>query len=290
MKDSMHLKTKLVGLIGHPIKHTYSPFIHNVAFEITGLDYIYLPFNVVPASLKNAIKGLVALGYKGFNVTVPHKVKVKEFMSKVSEEASLVGAINTVLIEEGKMFGYNTDVAGVLESLYSYRKEISENECVVIGAGGSARAVIYTLIKHFRPAKIHLVNRTEQRADTLRQFFKTKMKFDSFTVNELIPPDIKDIIKNSVLIVNATTVGMYPDEDDAVLTQKDLFSKNQIVFDLVYNPSQTKLLKLAQSSGAITIDGIKMLVNQAAKSFEIWTGEKMPIEQVEKALLLKLSK
>lgn len=290
MKDSMHLKTKLVGLIGHPIKHTYSPFIHNVAFEITGLDYIYLPFNVVPANLKNAIKGLVALGYKGFNVTVPHKVKVKEFMSKVSEEASLVGAINTVLIEEGKMLGYNTDVAGVLESLYAYRKDISENECVVIGAGGSARAVIYTLIKHFRPSKIHLVNRTEQRADTLRQFFKTKMKFDSFTVNELIPPDIKDIVRNSALIVNATTVGMYPDEDDAVLTQKDLFSKNQIVFDLVYNPSQTKLLKLAQSSGAITIDGIKMLVNQAAKSFEIWTGEKMPIEQVEKALLLKLSK
>ncbi|MFN3871873.1 MAG: shikimate dehydrogenase [Ignavibacterium sp.] len=290
MKDSMHLKTQLVGLVGHPIKHTYSPFIHNVAFELTGLDYIYLPFNVLPVNLKSAIKGLVALGYKGFNVTIPHKVKVKEFMSKVSEEASFVGAINTVLIEEGKLFGYNTDVAGVLESLYSYRREITDNECVVIGAGGSARAVIYTLIKHFRPSKIHLINRTEQRAETLRQFFKTKMKFDSFTVNELIPPDIKDIIKNSSLIVNATSVGMYPEEDDAVLTQKDLFSKDQIVFDLVYNPSQTKLLKLAQSSGAKTVDGIKMLVNQAAKSFEIWTGEKMPVEQVEKALLLKLSK
>ncbi len=290
MKDSMHLKTQLVGLIGHPIKHTYSPFIHNVAFELTGLDYIYLPFNVVPANLKSAIKGLVALGYRGFNVTIPHKVKVKEFMSKVSEEASFVGAINTVLIEEGKLFGYNTDVAGALESLYSYRKEISDNECVVIGAGGSARAVIYTLIKHFRPSKIHLVNRTEQRAETLRQFFKTKMKFDSFTVNELIPPDIKDIIKNSVLIVNATSVGMYPDEDDAVLTQKDLFSRQQIVFDLVYNPVQTKLLKLAQSNGARTVDGIKMLINQAAKSFEIWTGEKMPVEQVEKALLLKINK
>lgn len=290
MKDSMHLKTQLVGLIGHPIKHTYSPFIHNVAFELTGLDYIYLPFNVVPANLKSAIKGLVALGYRGFNVTIPHKVKVKEFMSKVSEEASFVGAINTVLIEEGKLFGYNTDVAGALESLYSYRKEISDNECVVIGAGGSARAVIYTLIKHFRPSKIHLVNRTEQRAETLRQFFKTKMKFDAFTVNELMPPDIKDIIKNSVLIVNATSVGMYPDEDDAVLTQKDLFSKQQIVFDLVYNPVQTKLLKLAQSNGARTVDGIKMLVNQAAKSFEIWTGEKMPVEQVEKALLLKINK
>ncbi|MEP0860069.1 MAG: shikimate dehydrogenase [Ignavibacterium sp.] len=290
MKDSMHLKTQLVGLIGHPIKHTYSPFIHNVAFELTGLDYIYLPFNVVPANLKSAIKGLVALGYRGFNVTIPHKVKVKEFMSKVSEEASFVGAINTVLIEEGKLFGYNTDVSGVLESLYSYRKEISDNECVVIGAGGSARAVIYTLIKHFKPSKIHLVNRTEQRAETLRQFFKTKMKFDSFTVNELIPPDIKDIIKNSVLIVNATSVGMYPDEDDAVLTQKDLFSKQQIVFDLVYNPVQTKLLKLAQSNGARTVDGIKMLINQAAKSFEIWTGEKMPVEQVEKALLLKINK
>lgn len=290
MKDSMHLKTQLVGLVGHPIKHTYSPFIHNVAFELTGLDYIYFPFNVIPSNLKSAIKGLVALGYKGFNVTIPHKIKVKEFMFKVSEEASFVGAINTVLIEEGKMFGYNTDVAGVLESLYSYRKEIAENECVVIGAGGSARAVIYTLIKHFKPSRIHLVNRTEQRADTLRQFFKTKMKFDSFTVNELIPPDIKDIIKNSVLIVNATSVGMHPDEDDAVLTQKDLFSKDQIVFDLVYNPAQTKLLKLAQSIGAKTVDGIKMLINQAAKSFEIWTGEKMPVEQVEKALLLKLNK
>lgn len=286
----MHLKTQLVGLIGHPIKHTYSPFIHNVAFELTGLDYIYLPFNVVPVNLKSAIKGLVALGYKGFNVTIPHKVKVKEFMSKVSEEASFVGAINTVLIEEGKLFGYNTDVAGALESLYSYRKDITGNECVVIGAGGSARAVIYTLIKHFRPSKIHLVNRTEQRAETLRQFFKTKMKFDSFTVNELIPPDIKDLVKNSALVVNATSVGMHPDEDDAVLPQKDMFTKNQIVFDLVYNPTQTKLLKLAQSCGARTVDGIKMLVNQAAKSFEIWTGEKMPVEQVEKALLLKLNK
>lgn len=286
----MHLKTQLVGLIGHPIKHTYSPFIHNVAFELTGLDYIYLPFNVVPVNLKSAIKGLVALGYKGFNVTIPHKVKVKEFMSKVSEEASLVGAINTVLIEDGKLFGYNTDVAGALETLYAYRKEITGNECVVIGAGGSARAVIYTLIKHFRPSRIHLVNRTEQRAETLRQFFKTKMKFDSFTVNELIPPDIKELVKSSALVVNATSVGMHPDEDDAVLTQKDMFTKDQIVFDLVYNPTQTKLLKLAQSSGARTVDGIKMLVNQAAKSFEIWTGEKMPVEQVEKALLLKLNK
>ncbi|MCX8104864.1 MAG: shikimate dehydrogenase [Ignavibacterium album] len=290
MKDSMHLKTQLVGLIGHPIKHTYSPFIHNVAFELTGLDYIYLPFNVVPVNLKSAIKGLVALGYKGFNVTIPHKVKVKEFMSKVSEEASLVGAINTVLIEDGKLFGYNTDVAGALETLYAYRKEITGNECVVIGAGGSARAVIYTLIKHFRPSRIHLVNRTEQRAETLRQFFKTKMKFDSFTVNELIPPDIKELVKGSALVINATSVGMHPDEDDAVLTQKDIFTKDQIVFDLVYNPTQTKLLKLAQSSGARTVDGIKMLVNQAAKSFEIWTGEKMPVEQVEKALLLKLNK
>ncbi len=290
MKDSMHLKTRLVGLIGHPIKHTYSPFIHNVAFELTGLDYIYLPFNVLPVNLKSAIKGLVALGYKGFNVTIPHKVKVKEFMSKVSEEASLVGAINTVLIEEGKLYGYNTDVAGVLESLYSFRKEISDNECVIIGAGGAARAVIYTLIKHFRPSKIHLLNRTEQRAETLRQFFKTKMKFDSFSVHELVPPDVKELIKNSSLIVNATSVGMYPDEDDSVLPQKDMFSKDQIVFDLVYNPAQTKLLRIAQSSGAKTVDGIKMLVNQAAKSFEIWTGEKMPVEQVEKALILKLIK
>lgn len=290
MRDTMHLKTSLVGLLGYPVKHSYSPFIHNIAFELTGLDYIYLPFSVIPDNLKTAVNGLVALGFKGFNVTVPHKVKVKDFMSKISEEAALVGAINTVAIEEGKLYGYNTDVTGIFESLYPFRKEIADNESVVFGAGGSAQAVVYCLIKNFKPSKIHLINRTEQRADAIKQFFKTKMKYDSISVHELIPPDIKDLVQSCKLVINSTSVGMYPEDDDAIITQSEFFSKEQIVFDLVYNPVQTKFLKLAQSAGAKTIDGIKMLVNQASKSFEIWTGEKMPVEQVEKALQLKLNK
>lgn len=286
MKNLYHLNTKLTGLIGHPIKHTFSPFIHNISFELNGLDYIYLPFDVPSSNLKTALKGIVSLGIKGLNVTIPHKENIMLIMNDVSEEASIIGSINTIVNDMGKLTGYNTDVNGIYETLVDYKEEINGSEVSVVGAGGAARAVIYSLIRYFKPSRIYLINRTEQRAESLKNYFIDKMKFDSFKTLELFPPDLVEVFGNSKLIVNATSVGMFPESDDIITTLGSSFTKEQIVFDLVYNPPQTALLKLAASRGAITLDGLKMLVFQAAKSFELWTGEQMPVEKVYKSLQL----
>ena len=286
MKNTYHLNTKLTGLIGHPIKHSYSPFIHNIAFDLKKLDFIYLSFDVTPSNLRTVLKGIVGLSIRGFNVTIPHKENIMQLLNEVSDEASIIGAVNTVVNDLGKLHGYNTDVDGIYETLQPYKEEISGNEISVVGAGGAARAVIYTLIRHFKPSKINLINRTEQRAESLKNYFYDKMKYDSFKTKELFPPELVSVFKNSKLIVNATSVGMFPEIDDSITGLNDSFTKGQIVFDLVYNPPQTQLLKLAASQGAVTLDGLNMLVHQAAKSFELWTGEKMPVNQIYKSLLL----
>ena len=290
MQDSFYKNTELIGLFGYPIKQSYSPFIFNIAAELTGTKIIYLPFEVHSSNLKDAVKGAVALGIKGFNVTVPHKVKVVDYLSKLSEEAAIIGSINTVVNEFGKLIGYNTDVHGILESLSSYKSQISGNEVCVIGAGGSARAVIYALIRIFNTKKIYLVNRTSEHAENLRQHFKSKMRYDNIVSKELQQPDLIGILNNCSLIVNTTPVGMYPASDDSVLSTPDVFVKDQVVFDLIYNPTKTKFLQLAESKNAIAVNGLSMLVQQAAKSFNLWTGNEFPVDKIYKSLLLYTTK
>lgn len=289
MKDAFHLNTQLLGLLGHPIKHTYSPFIHNVAIELKKLNYIYLPFDVPVSNLKNALRGMVAFGIKGFNITIPHKENILQFLNDVSDEAAIIGAVNTIVNDHGKLSGYNTDVYGILETLNPYKESINGERVCVVGAGGAARAVIYTLIRYFKPRRVVLINRTEERAESLKNYFKDKMKFDSFKTMELFPPDMISVFKESKLIINATPIGMFPDSDDSITTLEDSFFKDQVVFDLVYNPPQTRLLQIASKKGAITVTGLKMLVYQAAKSFELWTGEQMPVDEIHKSLQLYIS-
>jgi shikimate dehydrogenase len=190
----------------------------------------------------------------------------------------------------GKLIGYNTDVNGIVESLSPYKTQINGNEVCVLGAGGSARAVIYTLIRNFKPSKIILINRTEQFAETLKQHFKSKMRFDGIVTKELQQPDLKSLLNGCSLIVNCTSVGMYPASDDSIFTTSDVFVKDQIVFDLIYNPVKTKFLQLAESKGAVTVNGLNMLVQQAAKSFTLWTGKEFPTDKVYKSLLLYVTK
>ncbi len=289
MKNLNHLNTKILGLLGHPIKHSYSPYIHNITAELLKLDYIYLPFDVPASSLRNALRGMKAFGILGFNVTIPHKENIIQFLNEVSEESSIIGSVNTIVNDQGKLIGYNTDVYGILETLLPFKDEINGNIVSVVGAGGASRAVIYSLIRHYKPKLINLINRTEQRAESLKDYFTEKMKYNSFKTMELIPPDIVDVLRNSKLIVNTTSIGMQPDIDDSLTVLNESFVKGQIVFDLVYNPPATKLLKIASEQGAVTINGIKMLVHQAAKSFELWTGKVMPVDKVEKALQLNIS-
>ncbi len=177
----------------------------------------------------------------------------------------------------------------VLETLNPYKESINGERISVVGAGGAARAVIYSLIRYFKPRKIILINRTEERAESMKNYFRDKMKFDSFKTMELFPPDMVNIFKESKLIINATPIGMFPDSDDSITNLEDSFIKDHIVFDLVYNPPQTRLLLTASKKGALTLNGLKMLVFQAAKSFELWTGEKMPVEEIQKSLQLYIS-
>jgi len=286
--NKFNLDTKIIGLIGHPIKHTYSPLIHNMAFDLLGLNYIYLPFDIPLSNLKSAVKGMVALGIKGFNVTIPHKENIIPFLKNVSDEANIVGAVNTVVNENGFLSGYNTDVNGIIESLIPFKDEITGNEVSLIGAGGAARSVIYALIRHFKPNRINIINRTEQKAESLKEYFSSKMLYKNFKSYELFPPDLVSVLRDSKLIVNSTAIGMSPEIDDTPINLPQSFMKGQIVFDIVYNPVKTKFLQIAQSEGATTIDGLKMFVHQGAKAFELWTGKEMPVEKIFNGLKMYL--
>ena len=284
MKDSYFANTELIGLVGHPIKHSYSPFIQNYALDVLNLDYVYLPFDVPVENLKIAVNAVLALGMKGLNVTLPHKEKIIKHLDELSEEASIIGAVNTIVNDHGKLMGYNTDAFGIIETLNPFKDKITGSKVSVIGAGGSARAVIYTLLRHFKPDEINIINRTQQRADTLVNDFSVKMRYDCFHTYELFPPDNVETLSSSKLIVNATTIGMFPDVEDTVTDLDESFNEEQIVFDLIYNPTKTKLLKLAESQGAKVVGGLKMLTSQAAKSFELWTGIEMPSSEIAEKL------
>lgn len=281
--------TKIIGVIGHPIKHSFSPLIHNIAFELLDQNYIYLPFDVPTNGLKDALKGMLALGIKGFNVTLPHKEKIFSFVKEISDEAAIVGAINTVVNEDGILHGYNTDVTGIVESLNPYKDELAGATVTVIGSGGAARAIIFALIRIFKVGHINIVNRTEQKAESLKEYFASKMLYNEFKTFGLVPPDLVEVFRSSKLIVNATSMGMAPEIDDSATTIKESFNSDQIVFDVIYTPIKTRLLKIAHDQGARTINGLPMFIEQAAKSFELWTGEKMPTDKVKKTLISYLN-
>lgn len=289
MKNALLTHTELLGLIGHPIKHTFSPMMHNVASQLLELDYLYLPFDISNADLKEGIPGLKALGFKGFNVTVPHKESIFPFLDSVSEEAVVIGAVNCVVNDAGKLHGYNTDAFGVQSALDPFKEVITGNPVMIYGAGGASRAAVYALIRHYRPSVIYIVNRTLQRAEQMALHFKQQMHFDEIEVRENAPFDTDALMKSCKLIINTTSMGMTPLTSDAPVSSSDGFTENQIVFDMVYNPVKTQFLKLAEEKGAVTIEGIKMLVAQGAKSFELWTGKQMPVAEIYDTLLKYLN-
>jgi len=280
MKKKNNNNVSIIGVIGYPLKHSLSPLMHNTAFALNKMNYNYLSFEVPSSFLKDAVRGMVALNIKGFNITLPHKEKIGEHLNVLSEEATIIGAVNTVVNDAGQLTGYNTDVYGIIKSLEPYQKQLSGSIATVIGAGGAARSAIYALVTHFKVQRINIINRTFQRADSLKEYFTSRLLFDSIKAYELMPPDNLEIIRNSKLVINTTSVGMMPEVDDSPIPNSEPFVKDQIVFDMVYNPLKTKFLKLAQSKDAITVDGLLMFVQQGAKAFELWTGQKMRTKRI----------
>lgn len=284
MRRNIKNHARLVGILGHPIFHSWSPLIHETAFKIAKLQNYYAAFDVQPKNLRDALKGMIALGIVGCNVTIPHKEAVIQFLDELSADARLVGAVNTIHVENEMLVGYNTDIDGVVEALKPYRDQIDDQSVTIFGAGGGARAVVYSLISYFHPTQIFVINRDISRAELLKKFFSDSQNYSNIKVVELHNLDEEDVIDLSKLVVNATSVGMFPSVDENVMMAdpKDLDGK--VFFDLVYNPIETQFLKTAKKKNAVTVSGIEMLYQQAAKSFEIWTGVSMPLDKVRAKL------
>ena len=261
-------ETSLFGLIGNPVAHSLSPVMHNQAFAATGYNGVYLALRVTdPAT---AIKGIAALNFRGVSVTLPHKVAVMEHLDDIDETAARIGAVNTIANNHGRLIGYNTDCAGAIEALKT-RTSIKDKSVALIGAGGAARAIGFGLVA--AGGRVTILNRTRVSGERLATDLPAQfLPLEKWTQNHY------------EILINTTPVGMHP-ETDATPIPKKALSKELVVMDIVYNPLQTRLLKEAAAIGCRTINGADMFVFQGAKQFELWTGQKAPVQVMRRAVL-----
>jgi shikimate dehydrogenase len=265
----------LYAVFGDPVEHSLSPVMHNAAFAALGMDCEYHKLRVTKGNLKEAIHGAKAMGFGGLNLTIP----LKETALRLVEPdplAEAVGAVNTIEFRGDSIIGHNTDGIGALNSLKLSGIVISHSNVLLLGAGGAARAVAYQLASH--GARVTIANRTPERAVELAANVSSVGRAEGTGLE-----DLAGLVEQSHIIINTTSVGMHPDIDQTLVTE-DMMHAGQVVFDLVYNPLQTKLLKEAKKARAITVDGIKMLVLQGVESFRIWTGTEPPVDIMERAV------
>jgi shikimate dehydrogenase len=277
-------KTKVCGIIGDPIEHTMSPVMHNAAFQKLDLDFVYLPFRVKKEELSRAVDGVRALNIKGLNVTIPHKVAIIPFLDKLDPLAEKIGAINTIVNDEGVLTGYNTDATGFLQALLEQGVEPEGKTTVILGAGGASRGISFILAE--RGAHLVILNRKSGRVEELAQRI-TRVFKKEVTALPLNEENLAKVLARADILVNTTSVGMNPDIDETPVRAR-LLESGMIVFDIVYNPVQTRLLKEAEAAGAKTINGLEMLVWQGAMAFEKWTGQKAPLDLMKKEAIKAL--
>ncbi len=282
--------TRLVGLLGYPIEHTRSPRMHNAAFDALGLNYCYLPLPVAPADIAAAMSGLVALGFVGVNVTVPHKQAVIAHLDELSDEARAIGAVNTIVFADGRRIGYNTDCIGFLRAMTDRGLSVDGGHALVLGAGGAARAVVYTLLQ--AGAAVTVLNRTEEKATSLADDLRSHISGSMAAMIQSGPLSTERIASLAPavdLIVNATSVGMGPHLESTPWPKEVAFPAQAVAYDLIYSgagcATPTAFLRAAQAAGAQTLDGLQMLVYQGAVAFEKWTGRTAPVEVMAAALL-----
>ncbi len=275
--------TRLVGIIGWPVKHSLSPSMHNAAFAARGMDWAYVPLPVSPKWVKEAVLGLRALGFRGANVTVPHKEQVIPFLDHLTPEAQAIGAVNTIVVEEdGRIWGTNTDADGFLNDLLAHDVQVEGEPVLVLGAGGAARAVVYALAR--AGARVTIANRTLGRAVELARQIHMALPGASFRVVEFSAESLTREAETHTILVNATSVGMWPDVEASPWPSDAGFGRIKVVYDLVYRPRLTRLLRDAEAWGCQVIDGLGMLVRQGAESWRLWTGQVPPVDIMRQAV------
>ena len=273
--------TKIVGVFGYPIKHTASPVMHNAAFEALHLNWVYLPFEVNPQNLAQAVRGLIPLGIQGVNLTIPHKREVLPFLDKLSEEAEFVGAVNTIVIEGGVLVGYDTDGKGIVNALKEEDVPVKDASILILGAGGAAWGVTRELFKE-GARKVKVANRTISRAENLKKRVKKYLPHAKIEILPLQSSSLKEALREADLLINATSVGMHA--SDPLLVDSKWLREIKAVYDMIYNPTDTLLLRTAREKGIKAMNGLGMLLHQGAVSFRLWTGVEPPLEVMRKAL------
>ena len=270
--------TGVLGVIGDPIGHTSSPAMHNAALQALDLDYVYVPFHVLGDHLEGALAGMRCLGIRGLNVTVPHKQAVIKHLNAVSAEANAIGAVNTIINEEGELKGHNTDVYGVMESLRSDAGfDTLPPRVALLGAGGAARAILFGLLQRPEVERVDLLNRTVDRAERLASDLDE-------SGSRVAVANLGDGKIEAELVINSTSVGMIPNPQQSPL-DGSCFRSGMTLLDIVYNPLHTCLMQQAEEAGARAINGLGMLAYQGAGSFELWTGKIPPVDAMKAAAL-----
>ncbi|MFQ5475975.1 MAG: shikimate dehydrogenase [Nitrosopumilus sp.] len=268
---------KTFAVIGDPIDHSLSPNIHSAAFRELNLDCSYIAYRIPKEELEEGVEGLKKIEISGFNITVPHKIEMMKYLDKIDESCSLIGAVNTVVNNEGILKGYNTDMDGFLDPLKKKKINLTDTNVLLLGAGGAARAIVAGFAKE-NAKSITIANRTLENANNLSEFAK-KIGLSS---NTMKIEDVGDSAKNYDIIVNATSIGLKNESSPISL---EGINEKTIVYDIVYMPMNTDFIKKAKEQGAIVIFGYEMLLGQATRAFEIWHNMEAPYNAMKKALL-----
>jgi shikimate dehydrogenase len=271
--------TRLIGLLGSPVAHSKSPAIHNAAFAATGVNAAYLAFEVAPEKLEAAAAGLVALGAAGWNVTMPHKTAMAALCDELSPVARIVGAVNTVVVRDGRLTGHITDGSGFTAALTDRGFNPAGKQVALFGAGGAARAAAVQLALD-GAAQLAIFNRTAAKARILAETIaaETGCAARAYALDDA--GAIRAAVTEADLVINGTKLGMAPHPETCVLPDARWLARRPVVADFVYNPLQTRLLAMAAKAGCPTLDGLAMLLWQGAQAFALWTGRPMPVAAV----------
>jgi shikimate dehydrogenase len=272
---------KLFAVIGEPIAHSMSPHMHNDLFQHYSIDAHYHPLLVKRGDLKAAVLGLKAIGISGFNVTIPHKIEILKYLDEVDSLAEQIGAVNTVVNEKGKLIGYNTDGLGFLAGLKAITNDFLNHKILIIGAGGAARAIYYTLANS-GVQSMDICNRTIEKADRLIQECPYQTQSQGLTIEHA-----ESLLQNYSIIIQTTNIGMAPYDNQLPLSLNHLAS-GSVVSDIIYNPLETAFLKEAKVKQSIIQNGIDMFVHQGALAFQYWTGISPDINRMKQNVLQQL--
>lgn len=277
-------KTKICGVIGNPIQHSLSPTIQNAAFNHLNLDFIFTAFKVKDKELELAIQGMRSLNIYGLNVTMPHKTSVINYLDEKDPLVSSLNSANTIINRKGRLFGFSTDGIGAIKALQENGVDLSSSKVLLLGAGGAGRAIAFSIAE--KVEDLVVLNRDPAKVKNLE--FDLKLNLKNIHYGLLSENSLKQNLRSSDVLINATNIGMTPNSSLSIIKPK-LLTSDLTVMDIVYTPLETKLLADAKKVGAKTIDGVEMLIYQGAASFELWTDKKAPIEIMRLAALKQIS-